>query len=196
MWLVSWRPTTVKWRQSSRSSRHSTIGTRQTEYHKALPSSANMQSHLTLSFADDGNALWYSVCCVPMVEWWLDCEDCRHLTVIGLHDTGPWPSLVLPDMKGRHTQPKGQALVLTSLPPSHLLMSALSLHFVFKLNLFISFYHTNIPVFLANNRMSVFSTSSKKKKKKKKPSGKWHIWTVKKSTKWTRLKNLNAKKFC
>ena len=24
-----------------------------------------------------------------MVEWRLDCEDCRHLTVIGLHDTGP-----------------------------------------------------------------------------------------------------------
>ena len=24
-----------------------------------------------------------------MVEWWLDCEDCGHLTVVGLHDTGP-----------------------------------------------------------------------------------------------------------
>ena len=23
-----------------------------------------------------------------MVEW-LDCENCRHLTVVGLHDTGP-----------------------------------------------------------------------------------------------------------
>ena len=37
----------------------------------------------------DGNASWYSVCRVPVVEWRLDCEDCRHLTVIGLHDTGP-----------------------------------------------------------------------------------------------------------
>ena len=37
-----------------------------------------------------GNALWYWVCRMPMVEWRLDCEDCRHLTVVGLHDTGPW----------------------------------------------------------------------------------------------------------
>ena len=56
---------------------------------KALPSSANVQSHLTSSFADDGNASWYSVCRVPMVEWRLDCENCRHLTVVGLHDAGP-----------------------------------------------------------------------------------------------------------
>ena len=87
---VSWRPTTVKWRQSSQSNRHCTICTRQTEYHEALPSSANVQSHLTSSFADDGNASWYWVCRVPMVEWRLDWEDCRHLTVVGLHDTGPW----------------------------------------------------------------------------------------------------------
>ena len=51
-----------------------------------------MQSHLTSSFADDGNASWYSVCRVPLVEWGLDCENCRHLTVVGLHDTGPWSS--------------------------------------------------------------------------------------------------------
>ena len=38
----------------------------------------------------DGNASWYSVCRVPMVEWRLDCENFRHLTVVGLHDTGPW----------------------------------------------------------------------------------------------------------
>ena len=84
---VSWRPMTVKWRQSSQSNRHSTIGTQQTEYHEALPSSANVQSHFTSSFADDGNASWYSgfVEC----QWRLDCEDCRHLTVVGLHDTGP-----------------------------------------------------------------------------------------------------------
>ena len=34
------------------------IGTRQTEYHEALLSSANVQSHLTSSFADDGNDGW------------------------------------------------------------------------------------------------------------------------------------------
>ena len=33
-----------------------TVGTRQTEYHKALQSSVNVQSNLTSSFADDGNA--------------------------------------------------------------------------------------------------------------------------------------------
>ena len=78
-------------RQFSQSNRHSTIGTRQTEHHEALPSSANVQSHLTSSFADGGNSSWYSVCHVPMVEWRLDCENCRHLTVVGLLDTGPWP---------------------------------------------------------------------------------------------------------
>ena len=41
------------------------------------------------AFADDGGASWYSVCQVPMVEWRLDCENCPHLTVVGLHDTGP-----------------------------------------------------------------------------------------------------------
>ena len=25
------------------------------------------------------------------------CEDCRHLTVVGFHDTGPWTALVIPD---------------------------------------------------------------------------------------------------
>ena len=53
---VSWRPTTSKSRQFSQSNRHSIIDTGQTEYHEALPSSANVQSHLTSSFADDGNA--------------------------------------------------------------------------------------------------------------------------------------------
>ena len=48
-----------------------------------------MQSHLT-SFIDDGKASWYLVCRVPMVEWWLDCDNCCHLTVVGLHDTGSW----------------------------------------------------------------------------------------------------------
>ena len=86
---VSWRPTTIKWRQSSQSNRHSTISTRQTEYHEALPSSTNMQSHLTSLFADDGNTLQYLVCWVPMVEWRLNCENCRHRTIVSLHDTSP-----------------------------------------------------------------------------------------------------------
>ena len=73
---------------------HSTIGTRQTEYREALPSSASVQSRLTSSFTDDGNASWYWVCRVSMVEWRLDCENCRHLTVFGLHDTGPRIGLV------------------------------------------------------------------------------------------------------
>ena len=34
----------------------STIGTRQTEYHEALPSSANDEVRCDCSFADDGNA--------------------------------------------------------------------------------------------------------------------------------------------
>ena len=29
------------------------------------------------TFANDGNASWHSVCRVPMVEWRLDCENCR-----------------------------------------------------------------------------------------------------------------------
>ena len=68
---------------------HSTIGTRQNEYHEALPSSANDEMRCDCTFTDGGNASWYSVCRVPMVEWRLDCENCRHLTVVGLHDTGP-----------------------------------------------------------------------------------------------------------
>ena len=34
-----------------------------------------------------------SVCRVPMVEWRLDYENCRHLTVVDLHDTGPRMSM-------------------------------------------------------------------------------------------------------
>ena len=48
---VSWRPTTVKWRQSSQSNRQSIIGTRQTEYHEALPSSANDEVRCNCMFA-------------------------------------------------------------------------------------------------------------------------------------------------
>ena len=81
--------TTVKWRQFSQSNRHSTIGTRQTEYHDALPSSANDEVRCDCTLADDGNASWYWVCRVPMVKWRLDFKDCRHLTVVGLRDAGP-----------------------------------------------------------------------------------------------------------
>ena len=77
--------TTVFTVQPSFHHRHST-----NQYHEALPSSTNMQSHLTSSFADDGNPSWYSVCRVPMVEWRLDRENCRHLMVVSRHDTGPW----------------------------------------------------------------------------------------------------------
>ena len=80
---VSWSLKTVKRRQFSQSNRHSTIGTRQTEYIEAFPSSANDEVRCDCTFADDGNASWYSVCRVPMVEWRLDCENCRHLTVVG-----------------------------------------------------------------------------------------------------------------
>ena len=87
---LSWRPTTVKWRQFSQSNRHSTIGTRQTESHEASPSSANDEMRCDCTFTYDGNASRYSVCRVPMVEWRLDCQNCRYFTVVGLHDTGPW----------------------------------------------------------------------------------------------------------
>ena len=36
--------------------RHSTIGTRQTQYHEALPSSANDEVRCDCTFTDDGNA--------------------------------------------------------------------------------------------------------------------------------------------
>ena len=52
----SWRPTIVEWRQFSQSNRHSTIGTRQTVYHEALPSSANDEVRCDCTIADDGNA--------------------------------------------------------------------------------------------------------------------------------------------
>ena len=52
----SWRPTTVKRRQFSQSNRHSTIGTRHTEYYEALPLSANDGVRCDCVFADDGNA--------------------------------------------------------------------------------------------------------------------------------------------
>ena len=45
-----------------------TIGTQQTEYHEALPSSANGEVRCDCTFADDGNASWCSVFQVPMVE--------------------------------------------------------------------------------------------------------------------------------
>ena len=65
---VSWRPTTVKKRQFSQSNRHANIGTRQTEYHEAVPSSANDEVRYDCTLTDDSNASRYSVCRVPMVE--------------------------------------------------------------------------------------------------------------------------------
>ena len=41
---------------SFQSNRHSTIGTRQTEYHEALPSSANEEVRCDCTFVDDSNA--------------------------------------------------------------------------------------------------------------------------------------------
>ena len=76
------------------------------EYHEALPSSANVQSHLTSSFADDGNASRYSVCRVPMVEWRLDCENCLYLTVVGLHDTGSRYVILAPCSDQLHEEMK------------------------------------------------------------------------------------------
>ena len=86
---VSWRLMTAKWWRFSQSSCHSTIGTWQTEYHEALPLLVNDEVRCDCTFANDGSASWYWVCWVPMVEWRLDCENCRHLTVVGLYDTGP-----------------------------------------------------------------------------------------------------------
>ena len=31
----------------------------------------------------------------------MDCENCRHLTVVGLHDTGPGPGLAKTNLQGR-----------------------------------------------------------------------------------------------
>ena len=65
---ISWRPTTVKWRQSSQSNRHSIIGTRQTEYYEELPSLADDEVRYDCTFADDDNASWYLACWMQMVE--------------------------------------------------------------------------------------------------------------------------------
>ena len=69
---------------------HHHHGHQQTETAIITINSANDEVRCDCTFADDGNASWYSVCGVPMVEWRLGCEDFRHLTVVGLHDTGPW----------------------------------------------------------------------------------------------------------
>ena len=51
----------------------------------------------------DGNASWYS--CLPMVKWRLNCENCRHLTVVGLHGTGRRSTVVFAthSSEGLHT---------------------------------------------------------------------------------------------
>ena len=85
---VSWRPTT-----SSDDSLHSPT---------VIPPSAldkpsimkrhhrrRTRSHTSPRRSPTVVTLHDTVCRVPMVEWRLDCEDCRHLTVVDLHDTGP-----------------------------------------------------------------------------------------------------------
>ena len=59
------------------------------------------------------NASWYSVCWVPMVE----CENCRHLTVVGLHDTGPRSAAREADalQLGQRGGPKLESLFLPDL---------------------------------------------------------------------------------
>ena len=50
----------------------------------SVTSSSNDEVRCDCTFTDDGYASWFSVCRVPMMEWRLDCENCRHLTVVGL----------------------------------------------------------------------------------------------------------------
>ena len=69
---------------------HSTIGTRQTEFHEALPSLANDEVGATARSPTMVTLHETRVCQVLMVEWQVDCENCHHLTVVDLHDTGPW----------------------------------------------------------------------------------------------------------
>ena len=47
-----------------------------------LPSSAKDELRYDCKFTDDGNASWYSVCRVPMVDWRFDCR----------HSPPRWPS--------------------------------------------------------------------------------------------------------
>ena len=93
--------------QSATSSTHNTLPPDQpvtvhyhqtnTSWHWPMPLGAWQNSHqglvswrpTTIKFTDNGNASWHLVCRVPMVEWQLDSEDCRHLMVVGLHDTDP-----------------------------------------------------------------------------------------------------------
>ena len=87
------------------------------EYHEALLLSVNVQAHLTSSFADDGNASWYSVCRVPMVKWRLDCEDCRHRSSASMIpapiQSALWPQGdVLPNGRNHFTQVQRQDTLL------------------------------------------------------------------------------------
>ena len=86
---VFYSPTVIPPSVPDKPSNNNNNNNRILKYHEALPSSANDEVRYDCTFVDDGNASWYWVCRVPMVEWRLDCENCRHLTVVGLHDTGP-----------------------------------------------------------------------------------------------------------
>ena len=74
-------------RPSSDASLHSPTVIPPSALDKPSITKPNDEVRCDCTFADDGNASWHSVCRVPMAEWRLDC---RHLTVVGLHDTGPW----------------------------------------------------------------------------------------------------------
>ena len=87
--LVSWRLMTVKWWVFTvQPSVHHWHSTNQVSWSVIIICEQRVRRDYT--FADDGNTSWCSVCRVPMVEWWLDCENCCHFTIVSLHDTGPW----------------------------------------------------------------------------------------------------------
>ena len=83
---VSWRPTTVRWRQSSQSNRHFTIGTRQTQRFHRLRTCSHTSPRRSPTMVTLHDTRFVEC---QMVEWRLDC---RHLTVVGLNDIGPWPA--------------------------------------------------------------------------------------------------------
>ena len=84
--------TTVFTVQPSFHHRHSTKPSIIKRYHRRRTCSHTLLRRLpTMVTLDDTR-----FCRVPMVECRLDCENCRHLTVVGLHDTGPRSGVILP----------------------------------------------------------------------------------------------------
>ena len=89
---VSWRLMTIKWQQFSQSNRHSTIPPSALDkpsimkrYHRQRTTRWDVTAHSPTMVALHDTRF---VEC----RWWngLDCENCCHLAVVGLHDTGPW----------------------------------------------------------------------------------------------------------